>query len=572
MLIVLQQSFPLGRFHATPWRANPFTDAFGEWPPSPWRLVRAVVARWYQWQREAFAAADEGEVERLVSALCDSSYRFHLPVYARNGSPLRQYQPMELEMDPPKFKAYAAVFKSPSASLSQDLRTRLKMADAEIIEENSSTLRVRVCKSSAKKKVTQHFSEPPIEEWCGSAPDPGVRSYSTVLVQDNYWCVPRDEHGSVWWFIEGELWNDDLIATLDRCLERITYFGRAETLSHIRRSPGPWPEANCLLRDKASADSVPVLVPQASASRADIERITDDPDIANRSTPAGALRLHARVPEVLPARESGVQSPVREDCRLVQFAIGCNVPPPPRAVARLTARFRGAVLRELFRIKAGGSSTSWTDADVAVRAQVADMLGKDVKGKPLEGHRHTEFFAWLDGGRPTRLLVWRGARPFDQDEQIAIFRAASRDLSWARPGLDETDWKVRIVPLDSAVPPPPGFDGTRSVVWESVTPFVPARHHLRGGRPRESESTLNQVRRELVLRGLIEAADKVDIDEIRDAGWVSVHVPRGKKGKRAFLGDRRGYWLCLRFAEPIPGPVRLGHSSSFGLGLFRPTE
>jgi hypothetical protein len=29
---------------------------------------------------------------------------------------------------------------------------------------------------------------------------------------------------------------------------------------------------------------------------------------------------------------------------------------------------------------------------------------------------------------------------------------------------------------------------------------------------------------------------------------------------------RRGFWIRLSFSEPICGPVRLGHSSNFGLG------
>ena len=44
MRIVLEQQFLLGRVHATPGRANRFDDPHGEWPPSPWRLVRLVPA------------------------------------------------------------------------------------------------------------------------------------------------------------------------------------------------------------------------------------------------------------------------------------------------------------------------------------------------------------------------------------------------------------------------------------------------------------------------------------------------------------------------------------------------
>ena len=166
MKLVLRQEFPLGRFHATPWRVNPFDDPHGEWPPSPWRLVRAVTARWYQWAREASHEPDVAQLEELQAALCKSTYAFHLPPDARKGSPLRQYHPTEFGWRP-----------------------------------------------AEKKKA-------------------GTRSYGTSLVQDNYWCVPPE--APVWWFIEGDDWTDDLRELLARCLERVTYFGRAETLTRIR--------------------------------------------------------------------------------------------------------------------------------------------------------------------------------------------------------------------------------------------------------------------------------------------------------------------------------------------------
>jgi CRISPR-associated protein Csb2 len=229
------------------------------------------------------------------------------------------------------------------------------------------------------------------------------------------------------------------------------------------------------------------------------------------------------------------------------------------------------VLRELLRIKTGDSAASWSRVDDPLRAAVADMFGKDALGKPLAGHRHAEFLAWCEDGVPTRLVVWRGGRLFDEDEQSAILRAASRELSWAAAGPDSDAWKARLVPLESAVPPPPGFDETPARSWKAVTPYVPPRHDLRGGKPRDRESPFAQIRRELALRGF-ERADEVEVEQVGDAEWVAVHVPRGQSAKRAFLGDRRGYVVRLCFPEPIRGPLRLGHSSSFGLGLFRPTD
>src|SRR5581483_2513801 len=104
---VLRQEFPLGRFHATPWRVNAFDDPHGEWPPSPWRLVRAVAARWYQWARETEQQPELANLEQLQAALCKSTYAFHLPAEARKGKPLRQYHPTEFGMDPPNWRHVA---------------------------------------------------------------------------------------------------------------------------------------------------------------------------------------------------------------------------------------------------------------------------------------------------------------------------------------------------------------------------------------------------------------------------------------------------------------------------------
>jgi CRISPR-associated protein Csb2 len=177
---------------------------------------------------------------------------------------------------------------------------------------------------------------------------------------------------------------------------------------------------------------------------------------------------------------------------------------------------------------------------------------------------------WWDEGNPTRLLVWRDGRPFDEYEQTAILRAASREVSWAAPGPDSDQWKVRFIPLDHAVSPPPGFDHVPACIWESMTPYVPPRHYLRGGKLRARESVVAQVKRELVLRGLSDRGD-ITIEEIAHPTWVGVHIPQGEAVERTFVGDRRGYWIRLCFAESVQGPIRLGHSASFGLGLFRPT-
>src|SRR5579875_2479799 len=506
MRIVLKQIFPLGRFHATPWRVNPFDDPHGEWPPSPWRLVRGVVARWYQWSREDPQRAD-GWLDPLIRALCTSDYDFHLPVHVQRGSPLRQYFPVEFGWNPKE-----------------------------------------------KKKAA-------------------VRSYGTSLAQDNYLCLPTDDDGAIWWFLEGDEWNEGLAEALKECLSRLTYFGRAEAFTRIaiELQSAKTPAPNCTLKRHRVVGTVPVLVPDSSATREDIERVTDDSKAVNCSIPPGARLLYATRPATPPAREVGHPRKACYETNLVQFAIGWNVPPPTRAIVRLTARFRGAVLKEMTRALTGDSRLGWTKAPLDVRAKMAKMAGKDPRGKPLEGHQHTEYLVWCEDSAPVRLLAWRDGCPLDKDEQEALLKAASHQFSWAALGDRADAWQVRLIPLDRAVSPPPGFNGVAAVIWESVTPYVPPRHSLRRAQPRPRESIEFQIRRELSLRGFC-GSEQVTIEQVGAAEWVAVHLPRRQRGKAAFLGDRGGYRLRLRFQAPVKGPIRLGHSSSFGLGLFRPAS
>jgi CRISPR-associated protein Csb2 len=58
--------FPLGRYHATPWDRS-VNEGAVEWPPSPWRLLRALIATWYTRWPDLPASALDG----LLDALAD---------------------------------------------------------------------------------------------------------------------------------------------------------------------------------------------------------------------------------------------------------------------------------------------------------------------------------------------------------------------------------------------------------------------------------------------------------------------------------------------------------------------
>lgn len=84
-MTVLELSFPSGRYHATPWGRHVNEGAI-EWPPSPWRILRALMATWY------LKAKDLTETDlRSLMARLSVPPRFLLP---RAGtSHTRHYMP-----------------------------------------------------------------------------------------------------------------------------------------------------------------------------------------------------------------------------------------------------------------------------------------------------------------------------------------------------------------------------------------------------------------------------------------------------------------------------------------------
>ena len=119
MSLILEQSFPLGRFHATRWNQNPFEDRHGEWPPSPWRLLRALAARWFQYARET-GDEDEELRNQLLGLLASKPPVFCLPAFTWPGQPSpRQYQKTEVAWTDASAKA--AAYKKPRTTLVMDV-------------------------------------------------------------------------------------------------------------------------------------------------------------------------------------------------------------------------------------------------------------------------------------------------------------------------------------------------------------------------------------------------------------------------------------------------------------------
>lgn len=66
MTTTLALSFPWGLYHATPWGRD-VNEASVEWPPSPWRIVRALYATW-RWR---LPDIPDAVIERILGCLAE---------------------------------------------------------------------------------------------------------------------------------------------------------------------------------------------------------------------------------------------------------------------------------------------------------------------------------------------------------------------------------------------------------------------------------------------------------------------------------------------------------------------
>src|SRR5437870_4280537 len=66
-MIGIRLRFLAGRFHSTPWGRH-VNEGVVEWPPSSWRLLRALVAVFHRARPEGIS---EASVRRIVGALAE---------------------------------------------------------------------------------------------------------------------------------------------------------------------------------------------------------------------------------------------------------------------------------------------------------------------------------------------------------------------------------------------------------------------------------------------------------------------------------------------------------------------
>jgi CRISPR-associated protein Csb2 len=509
MPVTLKLTFPAGRYHATPWGRH-VNEGVPEWPPSPWRLLRALVAVWKRTCPDVPELLLRRVLEPLLAPPC-----FRLPAF--RVAHTRHYIPWEK--------------KGPA---------------------------------------------------------------DRTLVLDTFVAVGRADPLFVGW-PEVQLSADD-----EQCLAKLagnlTSFGRAEAWVHaeLTHERVAW---NC---GPAAADDdspVPVLCPDPATAFGSEHYPAPDPAKPRRRPRPDELlfdcprwhlcldtqTIHAerwpRVPGTRwvsytrPTETPAAPKPAsrgRPPATVARFALDGPVLPLVTETLPLAEHVRARLLGQCKHLLAKREREPTL---AALAADAPAFWGKNEQRRPLVGHRHAFFLpADEDGdGHLDHVTVW-APMGFSMIEREALARLrrvrfGDSELPLVQIGLgSQGDFRALLL--------------EQATVWLSATPYLASRYPKLRGTKRDQPETyatpraflMHVLRQELARRpGLppvasIEEEEVIGTHRLRPLQFKRFRAKPGDDGGRRPAGGFR-----LTFAGPCRGPLCLGQSCHFGLGLFLPS-
>jgi CRISPR-associated protein Csb2 len=523
-MIVLELRFPTGRLHATPWGRHVNEGAL-EWPPSPWRILRALIATWYLKARDA---GDSDLMRSLVQKLSEQP-RFWLPPATTGHT--RHYMP-----------GNEATHKESGAAVFGPAKT--KVFDTFIQLDEESVVRVvwdvdlpdneRIALKTLAERLGYFGRAESLvvadvkDEWDGEPPNAMPLDHTAELPKGTELVrllVPMTANNF-------KVWRSDFLAK------------------------GPPPTEDKKKPSKKALESEDSRVPQDlfAALHAD----TGDLQAAGWNLPPGAQFVNYTRPEnaFAPAtkprpRRAGPLPTV------ARFALTSVVPPAITKALAVGEQVHKVLCSE--KISNGHPTFS---------------------GAGSKDHQHAHIFCESvddSNAHITHVTVY-SPKGFDH---VAVEALRKIQWTWGFKGHD-----LRTVL--HGIGQPHDFNSllfAASKTWRSVTPFVSTRHAktFRDGRPKMDDngwqkgSAAHDLLRLLALNPKWEGAKiRRQIPEreqpfqfgsrkFRSLQFQSVRL--GGKGSR---GHDSGAAFIIEFPDPVSGPIAVGYGAHFGLGLFAP--
>lgn len=513
-MLALSFRFPGGRYHATPWGRH-VNEGEIEWPPSMWRLTRAFIAVWHR-KLDPYLYPEE-QLRQLLIDLTGEPPVYRLPpathAHSRHYMPGRRFGPKPKDRD---------------------------------------------------------------------------------MVFDAFGRVDPDDPLIMAW-PELEL-ESDIVPLLDELLAKLGYLGRAESWVQAERVPD-WPdwedEVNCrpgentVDRDTGEVlgEVVTVYRPRApdeyGVFRDEVLERLDDFDVTSYQRRWIKATLPEEWLDALRAETGELQKAGwdRPPAAKMETYVRPDdaLDPSPRTLRNLTrsgpdpttARF-AMYGKPLPRLEDAVKLGELLRAAVMGRAK--DILGADNIPPLLSGHDLPEdnehghaFYLPEDGDGDGRIdhLIVHVPEGLSRNARNSL---DSLNRLWTREGYE---WKLILESLDVAdrLADTSDLFGVGRT-WESASPYLHPWH------VKKNFTVEDQIRKECRLRHLPEVQKLTRMKEVNVGSRPRrpIHFRRVRSKRGLTQPDTQGSFWKITFKKPVEGPLALGFSCHFGLGLFRPVD
>jgi CRISPR-associated protein Csb2 len=516
-MIVLEFSFPAGRYHATPWGRH-VNEGAVEWPPSPWRILRALLATWHLKAREI----PETTVRSLVEKLSVPP-RFHLP--RASTSHTRHYMPYNEGKNEKTTKVFdtfiqieasVALLVAWDVGLTDDERAALKILAERLgyFGRAESLVIARLLNGIAGIEANAS----PLKD--GESPPP-----ETELVRLLAPAPPADFTA----------WRETFVA---------------QALAALGPKPTP-----------VQKEKLPILPDSLfGALHAD----TGDLQAAGWNLPPGAQFVNYFRRETAFASASRTRSSGRISPPIVaRFTVVSTVAPRITQAVSIGERVHAALCK-------------WSDQGQG-RATV--FTGLDEHGKPRRDHQHAHVFCEANGPRDTvtHITVW-APMGFDADASLALRRLTK---VWGHGGHD-LRLVLHAIGQPSEFADCPLFGTAKTWRSFTPFVSTLHAKTFRDGRPKldangwQQGSSAHDLLRHLAKHQQGAGATIRQRDE-RDRPFTfggsnlrSLQFQNRRSEGEGRHGNSLGNAFEITFLKEISGPLAFGYAAHFGLGLFVP--
>lgn len=520
-MIAIKLTFPAGRWHATAWGTH-VNEGVPEWPPCPWRLLRALLAAWFWKDRR-----DEAVLHTLLDKLAAVAPDYLLPEAA--AAHTRHYMPVVEGRNETKTKIFDTfVHVSEGQALWIKWDVDLTADERALLDRLLASFSYLGRAESLVEAALTEPTEPALLS--ASAATEWTRPAETSAIDDGEpirLLAPQPPADYAAW--------------------------AAPLLGDPSAAKGKKPKGK-----KKTATVPPTLHDALQLDTADWKKdgwnLPPGARWLDYVRPRDAFRL-APASRPRPAHRSALPTVAR-------FALTAKVPPGITQSLSLAERFHQALCKHLDGIASPA------------------LTGVDAAGQPLSGNAHAYFLPECDlHGYVTHVTV-HAPCGFSADDSRAFSRLRK---VWSIEGKG-AEIDVILLATGQAAdfdPASPYFRPAR--VWRSLTPFVPVRHAkatrtgiakidpnngLQVGSPEHDCLRLLSLTRPDIARAKAKNLGARLAVGLRDIPALDFQRQRRKGG--GTRGDHRGYALQLEFEHPTAVPFGLGYAAHFGLGLFVP--